>query len=132
MPLYCRLMGACVGANCYINTGFLLAYDLLTIGDNTSINLHAHLLGYTVEDGMLVIGPIHIGRDCFVGTHSVIAPGATLADGAQLGEHSMVSSGETIPRGEYWTGSPARRQDTEAEGGRREAEDSRPNPRDGL
>ena len=78
MPLYCRLMGERVGANCYINSGFLLAYDLLTIGDNTSINLDAHLLGYTVEDGMLIIGPIHIGRDCFVGTHSVIAPGATV------------------------------------------------------
>src|SRR5205807_450861 len=84
-------LGARVGANCYLNTGFLLAYDLLTIGDDTSINLDAHLLGYTVEDGMLIIGPIHIGRDCFVGTHSVIAPGAMLADGAQLGEHSMVS-----------------------------------------
>ena len=108
MPLDCRLTGARVGANCYINSGFMVANDLLTMGDNTSINLDAHLLGYAVEDGMLIISPIHIGGDCFVGTHAVIAPGARLADGVQLGEHSMLSSGETIPPGEYWVGSPAR------------------------
>lgn len=112
MPLYCRLMGARVGATCHIDTPFIQAFDLLTIGDHTSLNLDANLLGYTVEDGMLVIGPIEIGRDCFVGAHSVVCPGARLADGAQLGEHSMLPPGATIPSGHYWAGSPARRQDT--------------------
>ncbi|HEV8638423.1 MAG TPA: amino acid adenylation domain-containing protein, partial [Chloroflexota bacterium] len=111
MPVYCRLMGARVGTNCHIDTIFIHAFDLLTIGDSTSINLDAQLAGYTVEDGMLVIGPIEVGRDCFVGAHAGICPGAKLADGAQLGEHSLLLPEETIPPGEYWAGSPARRQD---------------------
>ena len=33
--------------------------DLLTIGDDTSINADSNLLGYTVEDGRLKIGTHH-------------------------------------------------------------------------
>ena len=51
--LYCRLMGAKIGKNCYIGTGHLSTFDLLTIGNDTSINQDASLLGYSVENGLL-------------------------------------------------------------------------------
>ena len=108
MAGYCRLMGANVGADCHIGTVFVGAFDLLTIGDRASINLDTNLVGSTVEDGMLIIGPIRIGTDCLVGAHTVLAPDTEIADGAELAEHSMLPQGARIPAGQCWAGSPAR------------------------
>jgi len=107
MNLYCRLMGAKIGANCYLGTHHFQIYDLLTIGDDTSIGIDAQLLGYRVEDGMLKIGPIDIGNRCFVGANSVIGINTQLADRARLGELSLLPDGKGIPTGQYWQGSPA-------------------------
>ena len=69
MSLYYRAMGAKVGSNVNIGTPVCAAFDLVSIGDNTSIGSETHLLGYKVENGWLVLGPITIGRDCCIGTH---------------------------------------------------------------
>ena len=109
LNLYYRLLGARIGTNVHLGTDSFSAFDLLTIGDDTSVNADASLLGFTVEDGWLKIGPITLGRGCFVGTRSVVREHATLADGARLEDLSMLPRGATIPAGETWLGSPARR-----------------------
>lgn len=107
LGMYFRLMGAKIGKNCFLSTPLVQMYDLLTIGDNTSVGVASQLLGYTVEGGFLKIAPITIGHNCFIGTHTVISHGAIMEDGARLDDLSMVSVGTTIPAGEYWSGSPA-------------------------
>lgn len=107
MPAYLRLMGAKVGDNCYIGTHNIQTYDLVSIGDKTSIGLDTQLLGYTVEDGYLVLGRVEIGDECYVGTHSVISPGTKMENESMLLEQSMLPEGATVPSGETWSGSPA-------------------------
>jgi non-ribosomal peptide synthetase-like protein len=107
MPIYLRLMGTKVGTDCYIGTTNIQTYDLISIGDKTSIGLDTQVLGYTVEDGYLVLGRVEIGSECYVGTHSVLSPGSKMEDGSMLLEQSMLSEGATIPSGESWAGSPA-------------------------
>ena len=46
LPVYYRLMGAKVGRHCAIDTGLCSAWDLITIGNNTSIGADTQLLGY--------------------------------------------------------------------------------------
>lgn len=65
MNLYCRLLGAKIGAGCYIGTDIIQNFDLLTIGNNSSINADATLLAYTVEGGWCIFrSATHLSRLC--------------------------------------------------------------------
>ncbi|HEU0290489.1 MAG TPA: Pls/PosA family non-ribosomal peptide synthetase [Burkholderiales bacterium] len=107
MSLYYRSMGAKVGRDVLINTPLCTAFDLVSIGDRTSIGLETHLSGYHVEDGTLVIGGIDIGRDCFVGMHCGIGVDTRMGDWARLDDMSALADGTTMACGESRRGSPA-------------------------
>jgi non-ribosomal peptide synthetase-like protein len=110
--IFCRLMGAKIGRNCYIATDQLFAFDLLSIGENSSINQEAFLAGFTVEDGFLKIGSITIGKNCYVGTRSVLEINTVMEDDSSLGDLSKLSENSSIPRDSYYHGSPAREKET--------------------
>jgi non-ribosomal peptide synthetase-like protein len=107
---YYRLMGAKIGKDVYLGTTELLAFDLVNIGDRTSIGNDSRLLGYEFVDGWLEVGRIDIGKDCCVGTNSSLGLNSHLADGAELGDLSYLPDNRAIPQGEAWVGSPARLQ----------------------
>jgi len=109
LPFVYRLFGARIGNDVHIASDLLAAFDLISVGEASSVDEGASLLGYTVEHGGLVVGPVSVGCDCLVGTRSVLCPGAGMGDGARLEDLSLLSSGEQIPAGETWSGSPARR-----------------------
>lgn len=105
---YYRLMGARIGANVYLGNDGAQAFDLLTIGDDSSLGGDSHFTGATVEEGWLILGPVTIGNRCNVGTRTVLRPDSRMCDDAELGDLSLLRSGMTIPATEFWTGSPAR------------------------
>ncbi len=107
LNLYLRLMGAKVGRNVFIQSDNFAIYDLLSIGDDSSINADATLLGYSVNGGFLHIDAITIGHRCFVGTRSVVSENAALADDSALEDLSLLPAGQKIGRHETWIGSPA-------------------------
>jgi non-ribosomal peptide synthetase-like protein len=107
LSVYLRLMGAKIGRNVFLNSESFLIYDLLQIGDGSSINAEASLLGYSVSNGRLQIGSITIGERCFVGTRSVMAEDSVMEDGSSLEDLSVLGRGEQIGPGEIWRGSPA-------------------------
>jgi non-ribosomal peptide synthetase-like protein len=109
LPLFYRLLGARIGRDVYIGTERLAAFDLISIGDGACVDDDASLLGQTVENGELIIGPVTVGARCFVGTRSVLREGAVMEDGARLEDLSLLPSGARIPVGQTWAGSPARR-----------------------
>ncbi len=106
LPFVFRFLGARVGKDVHIATDLLAAFDLISIGDGTSIDEGASLQGCVVEDGNLVIGPISVGRHCFVGTGSVVSPHCAMEDAARLEDLSLLQSGTTIAAGQTWAGSP--------------------------
>ncbi|MBW3496709.1 Pls/PosA family non-ribosomal peptide synthetase [Bacillus sp. FDAARGOS_1420] len=105
---YYRLMGAKIGTDCYIGTQHMYTFDLIEIGNNSSIGVDAQFLGYTVEGTTLKIGKISVGRNCYIGSNTVISPHTIMKDHSQLGEQSMLPSNVLIPQNERWIGSPAR------------------------
>ncbi|MBI3541807.1 MAG: non-ribosomal peptide synthetase, partial [Deltaproteobacteria bacterium] len=123
LPLYYRLMGARIGKGCTLDTAACSIFDLVTIGDDTSIGADSQLLGYRVEDGELVLGRIDLGSRCFVGIHSVLGLNVAMRNGARLDDQSLLPDGETIGVGESRRGSPAQAADVAVpaarEGGRR-------------
>jgi non-ribosomal peptide synthetase-like protein len=103
---YLRLMGAKVGKNCMVASSQCYISDLLTIGDNTSICAESQLLGYRVEDGLLKIGSVSIGNDCFVGISSALGLNTRMENGALLDDLSLLPDDQIIPAKESRRGSP--------------------------
>ncbi|BBP04429.1 peptide synthetase [Sulfuriferula plumbiphila] len=108
MRLYLRLMGAKVGKHSHIGTQQIVAFDMLEIGAEASVNHNAQLLGYAVRDGRLELGPIALGAGSHVGSQAVVGIHTQIGDNAALLEKSLLPGGVMIPANEAWEGSPAR------------------------
>lgn len=102
-----RLMGAKVGRGCTIDSGHCSAWDLLTIGSQTSIGADSQFLCYRVENGLLRLGTVEIGDRCFVGLHSAIGLGVRMGDDSRLEDQSLLPDGTVVPDGEGRAGAPA-------------------------
>jgi len=107
MSLYYRAMGAKIGDNCTISTPICAAFDLVSVGRDTSIGADTQMLGYRVENGWLVFDTVTIGEDCFVGNHCCIGLGATMQDRARLGDMSLLPDHGVIESDQDMCGSPA-------------------------
>jgi non-ribosomal peptide synthetase-like protein len=81
--------------------------DLLTIGTGTVIRKDAFFQCYRAQAGWIQTGPVTVGQDAFIGEKTVLDIGTSMGDGAQLGHTSALHSGQAVPAGERWHGSPA-------------------------
>ena len=107
MSVYYRLMGAKVGRGCALDTALCSAFDLVRIGDDTSIGAETQLPACRVEDGQLLLGHVDIGSRCFVGTHSALGLDVRMGDDALLDDQSLLPDHGVIAPGEGRRGSPA-------------------------
>ncbi len=107
LPIYLRLLGARIGRGCTFDTALFGAWDLLSIGDDTSIGADTQALGYRVDGGRIHIGPVRIGSYCFIGNHACLGLHTELGDHARLDDQSLLPDGHQIPAGEAWRGAPA-------------------------
>jgi non-ribosomal peptide synthetase-like protein len=118
--LYLRALGAQVGPRVLILSRRIpVCTDLLTIGAGSVIRREASFFGYRAEAGRIETGAVRLGCDTHVGEMSVLDIDTAMGDGAQLAHASALHSGQAVPAGERWLGSPARRGD---------AADARPAP----
>ncbi len=107
---YLRALGAKVGRGVAIfSRNVPVCTDLLTIGAGTVIRKESFLSCYRAHDGVIQTGPVTLGKDVFVGEKTVLDIGTSMGDGAQLGHTSSLHSGQAVPAGEHWHGSPAER-----------------------
>ncbi|MER6999213.1 Pls/PosA family non-ribosomal peptide synthetase [Streptomyces sp. NPDC000410] len=106
--LYLRALGARIGKNVTIlSRTFPVCTDLLTIGADTVIRKEAYFLCYRAHAGRIQTGRVTIGRDVFIGEKTVLDIDTAMGDGAQLGHTSALQSGQSVPDGQRWHGSPA-------------------------
>ncbi|MEW2418193.1 Pls/PosA family non-ribosomal peptide synthetase [Streptomyces sp. NPDC046866] len=112
--LYLRALGAKIGRGVTVFSRIVpVCTDLLTLGDGALIRKDAYFPCYRAHDGLIETGPVSLGKDAVVGEASVLDLGTWLGDGAQLGHASALHSGQGIPAGEHWHGSPAQRTGTD-------------------
>lgn len=84
-----------VGKNVIINT-------LTNLGHEVTVDDFCHL-----STGVMVCGNVHIGKDVFIGSQSVVNQGVDIADGAIVGSLTCVNK-PIIEKGVY-IGNPAKR-----------------------
>ena len=82
-------------------------YDLLSIGEDSSINADSNLLGYTVEDGQLEDRQHHDRQALLRRRPGCLREDTVMEDDSALEDLSLLPRGAVIPRGETWLGSPA-------------------------
>jgi len=108
--LYLRALGAHIGKGVAIFSGAVpVCTDLLTIGDGTVVRKGSSMACYRAHAGRIETGPVTLGRDVVVSEATVLDIETSMGDGAQLGHASALHSGQAVPAGERWHGSPARR-----------------------
>jgi non-ribosomal peptide synthetase-like protein len=109
-PPYLRALGAKVGRGVAISSRSVpVCTDLLAIGAGTVIRRESLFLCYRAHAGQIQTGAVTIGRDVVIGERTVLDINTSMGDEAQLGHTSALHSGQTIPVGERWHGSPAQR-----------------------
>jgi non-ribosomal peptide synthetase-like protein len=107
--LYLRALGARIGAGATILARTMpVATDLITVGGGAIVHRDSIFTGYRAVAGKIQIGSVGIGDDAFVGDRTVLDIDTEIGDGAQLGHSSSLHSGQRIPHGERWHGTPAR------------------------
>lgn len=108
--LHLRALGARIGRGSVVFTRSVpVCTDLLSIGERSVVRKDAMLTGHRARDGVIDIGPVTLGDDVFVGEATILDLDTRIGDGAQLGHSSALLSGQAVPAGERWHGSPARR-----------------------
>ena len=109
LPLYLRLLGARIGPGVVMLARTIPACpDLLTIGANTVLRKDSILSCYRAEPGIIRTGRVTIGARVVVGEASVIDIGTEIGDGGRLAHASSLHTGQVVPAGATWWGTPAR------------------------
>ena len=72
--------------------------DYVQIGSHCSIYSHS-----TIDEKK---GPVHLKKNCKIGTHSTIMPNVTIGVNSIVGAYSFVN--KNIPDNELWIGVPAK------------------------
>ncbi|MFG2436402.1 Pls/PosA family non-ribosomal peptide synthetase [Streptomyces sp. NPDC048508] len=107
---YLRALGAHIGSGVAIfSRNVPLCTDLLTVGDSAVIRKDSFFACYRARDGLIETGPVTLGKDTVVAEASVLDIGTSLGDGARLAHASSLHSGQAVPAGQHWHGSPALR-----------------------
>ncbi|MDX2643791.1 phosphopantetheine-binding protein [Streptomyces sp. PA03-1a] len=106
--LYLRALGARVGRDSVVLSHHVpVCTDLLTVGRGTVIRKDALFSCYRARAGMIETGPVTLGRNVTVGEQAVLDIDTSMGDGARLAHASALHSGQAVPAGASWHGSPA-------------------------
>lgn len=83
---------------------------LISVGDNTMISTNVKILAHDASTGYAVhyskIGKVHIGKNCFIGTGSIVLCNVNIGDNCIIGAGSVVS--KDIPDNSVAAGNPAK------------------------
>ncbi|MDJ0859734.1 MAG: AMP-binding protein, partial [Dinoroseobacter sp.] len=104
---YLRALGARIGRHALVSCPVPGAPDLLEVEDGAVIRSQTLITCCRAVGGAIECGPVHIGRNAYIGSYSVVEPGTRVGDDAELAHASCLRRGDRIPDGQSYHGSPA-------------------------
>ena len=103
-----RLLGVRIGRRVFDDGASMAEKNLVTIGDDVTLNAGAWIQCHSQEDCAFKSDRITIGSGCTVGVGAMVHYGVTMGDGAVLAPDSFLMKGEEVPPHARWGGNPAR------------------------
>ena len=106
--VYLRLLGAKIGRNTVIQSQARSGLHRSDLDRRQHDPAEGRdLLGYKAQSNYIHTGPITIGDNAYVGEASVLDIDTAMGDDTQLGHASSLQSGQRVPDGKHYHGSPA-------------------------
>lgn len=105
LRLYARALGASVGRQVDLHA-IPPVTGMLELGDECSIETEVDLSGHWLDGDVLRLGAMAVGKRARVGARSMLCPGASVGDGAEIAPGSAVFG--SVPPQQAWAGAPAR------------------------
>ena len=102
-------MGAKIGKGAHIATLLINDPQHVSIGTQTVVGGGSIINSHSVEDGNLIVAQNRIGNHATIGLNSVLMAGVSVGESAIVGARSVVTKNQTIPSGEKWIGTPAKK-----------------------
>jgi non-ribosomal peptide synthetase-like protein len=106
--LWLRALGARIGPEVVIGSITLRAHDLFDVSAGVSIGNAVNFENARIEHGELWLGNISLGEECCIGSYSVLEGDTRVGAFGHLEGQSALNSGQSVPAGRNWHGSPAR------------------------
>ena len=103
-----RMLGVRVGRRLFDDGAQMAEKNLVTIGDNVTVNAGTWIQCHSQEDFVFKSDTITIGSGCTLGVGAEILYSVTIGDGAVLAPDSFLMKGEEVPPHTRWGGNPAR------------------------
>ncbi len=110
--VYLRCLGARVGKNVLIESLEIDCPDLLDIGNDCSLENSSWIHAAEVAYGQLHLRSVKIEDGCSIGVRAGLSGGATMQRGSSLRDLTCIRAGISVPAGEEWQGSIARKAET--------------------
>ncbi len=106
LPIAMRLMGVKIGKRTWLNTTDITEFDMVSIGDHTVLNEDCGPQTHLFEDRIMKIGSVDFGKNCTVGSRSIVLYDSVIEDNVNIASLSLVMKGEHLPTNTSWAGSP--------------------------
>ncbi|MEU8548975.1 amino acid adenylation domain-containing protein [Streptomyces roseoverticillatus] len=105
-PRWLRAAGMDIGPDCEISTIIDVVPELIGIGGGTFLADGIYLGGPRIHRGTVLLAPLRLGRDTFVGNHAVLPCDGTLPDSLLIGIATSTPY-QALRQGSSWFGHPA-------------------------
>ena len=106
LAFFLRLLGVQIGSRATLLSHDITEFDMVSIGDEAVLNMHAAPQTHLFEDRVMKVGRVDVERRACCKSYSVCLPGSRVAEGGMLGSLSLLMKGEVVPEGEAWEGAP--------------------------
>lgn len=104
-----RLLGADIGKKCTLMSHDMTEWDMVRLGDEAVLNLHAGPQTHLFEDRVMRVNQVNLGKRAVMKTYAICLPDSSLGEETELGALSVVMRGESVPPFEKWQGAPIKR-----------------------
>jgi hypothetical protein len=103
-----RLVGVRLGKRLFDDGVSMAEKNIVTIGDNVTLNVGSVLLCHSQEDYAFKCDRITVGSGSTLGVAGFVHYGVTMGEGAVVAADSFLMKGEEMPPHSRWGGNPAR------------------------
>ena len=105
-----RMLGCKIGKRVCLYTTQVTEFDLVNIGDNSSLNDNCTLQTHLFEDRVMKMSHVNIGKQCSVGGMAVVLYDSVMEDSSSLEPLSVLMKSETLPANTCFVGAPAKKE----------------------
>lgn len=106
LAFFLQLLGVQVGSRATLLSHDITEFDMVKIGDEAVLNMHAAPQTHLFEDRVMKVGRVDVEANACCKSYSICLPNSRVGEGAQLGSLSLLMKGEAVPANEMWEGAP--------------------------